>query len=92
MTQSNTQLSQYSSLSDDDRFLYKADVKSINEISSLTSSKDMTCVTVGTTTMFVVGRQGWYYDGCAKCTKKAGVKNGHFMCKCGHFNQISIPR
>ncbi|KAF1865914.1 hypothetical protein Lal_00033375 [Lupinus albus] len=92
LTQSNTQLSQYSYLSDDDRFLYKAAVKSINEISSLTSSKDMTCVTFGTTTMFVVGRQGWYYDGCAKCTKKADVKDGPFTCKCGHFNQISIPR
>ncbi|KAF1888822.1 hypothetical protein Lal_00036864 [Lupinus albus] len=53
---------------------------------------DMTCVTVGTTTMFVVGRQGWYYDGCGKCTKKADVKDGPFTCKCGHFNQISIPR
>ncbi|KAF1872484.1 hypothetical protein Lal_00016785 [Lupinus albus] len=89
---SNTQLSQYSSLSDDDHFLYKAVVKSINEISSLTSSEDMTCVTVGTTTMFVVGRQGWYYDGCAKCTNKTGVKDSPFTCKCGNFNQISIPR
>ncbi|KAE9590237.1 hypothetical protein Lalb_Chr21g0317501 [Lupinus albus] len=52
----------------------------------------MTCVTVGTTTMFVVGRQGWYNDGCAKCTKKADVKYGPFTCKCGHLNQISIPR
>ncbi|KAE9604509.1 hypothetical protein Lalb_Chr11g0072601 [Lupinus albus] len=52
----------------------------------------MTCVAVGTTTMFVVGRRGWYYDGCAKCTKKADVKDGPFICKCGHFNQISIPR
>ncbi|KAF1876975.1 hypothetical protein Lal_00012449, partial [Lupinus albus] len=92
LSQSNTQLSQYSSLSDDNRFLYKAAVKSINEIPSHTSSKDITCVTVGTTTMFVVGRQGWYYDGCAKCTKKADVKDGPFTCKCGHFNQISIPR
>ncbi|KAF1893933.1 hypothetical protein Lal_00002485 [Lupinus albus] len=35
-----SQLSQYSNLSDDDRFLYKADVKSITEISSLTSSEE----------------------------------------------------
>ncbi|KAF1892386.1 hypothetical protein Lal_00010851 [Lupinus albus] len=92
LTQSNSQLSQYSYLSDDDRFLYKVVAKSINEISSLTSFEDMTCVAVGTTTMFVVGRRGWYYDGCAKCTKKADVKDGPFICKCGHFNQISIPR
>ncbi|KAF1881382.1 hypothetical protein Lal_00023418 [Lupinus albus] len=42
--------------------------------------------------MFVVGRQGWYYDGCGKCTKKADVKDGPFTCKCGHFNQNSTPR
>ncbi|KAF1884561.1 hypothetical protein Lal_00028440, partial [Lupinus albus] len=71
MTQCNSQLSQYSNLSDDDHFLYKASVKSINEISFLTSAEEITCVTVGTTTMFVVGRQGWYYDGYTKCTKKA---------------------
>ncbi|KAF1866291.1 hypothetical protein Lal_00024295 [Lupinus albus] len=69
-----------------------ASVKSINEISSLTSTEEITCVTVGTTTMFVVGRQGWYYDGCTKCTKKADVKDGPFTCKCGHFNQNSTPR
>ncbi|KAF1885673.1 hypothetical protein Lal_00039521 [Lupinus albus] len=92
MTQCNSQLSQYSNLSDDDRFLYKASVKSINEISSLTSTEEITCVIVGTTTMFVVGRQGWYYDGCGKCTKKADVKDGPFTCKCGHFNQNSTPR
>ncbi|KAF1858660.1 hypothetical protein Lal_00044693 [Lupinus albus] len=42
--------------------------------------------------MFVVGRQGWYYDGCNKCTKKADVKDGPFTCKCCHFNQNSTPR
>ncbi|KAF1885863.1 hypothetical protein Lal_00042737 [Lupinus albus] len=42
--------------------------------------------------MFVVGRQGWYYDGCGKCTKKADVKDGPFTCKSGHFNQNSTPR
>ncbi|KAF1865958.1 hypothetical protein Lal_00041655, partial [Lupinus albus] len=73
MTQCNSQLSQYSNLSDDDHFLYKASVKSINEISSLTSTEVITCVTVSTTTMFVVGRQGWYYDSCTKCTKKADL-------------------
>ncbi|KAF1858965.1 hypothetical protein Lal_00000787 [Lupinus albus] len=56
-------------------------VKSINEISSLTSFEEMTCVTVGTTTMFVVGRPGSYYDGCAKCTKNSDVKDGPFTYK-----------
>ncbi|KAF1874358.1 hypothetical protein Lal_00008563 [Lupinus albus] len=40
LSQCNSQLSQYSNLSDDDRFLYKAAVKSINEISSLTSTEE----------------------------------------------------
>ncbi|KAF1893477.1 hypothetical protein Lal_00001956 [Lupinus albus] len=42
--------------------------------------------------MFVVGRQGCYYDGCTKFTKKADVKDDPFTCKCGHFNQNSTPR
>ncbi|KAF1862315.1 hypothetical protein Lal_00026843 [Lupinus albus] len=57
----------------------------------LMDSKEITCVTIGTTTMFVVGRQRWYYDGCTKCTKKTDVKDGPFTCKCIHFNQNS-PR
>ncbi|CAL0315151.1 unnamed protein product [Lupinus luteus] len=87
LSQDNSQLSQYSNLTDDDRFMYKADVKSISEISDLTSSEEITCVTVGTTTMFFVGKQGWYYDGCTKCTKKADVKDGPFTCKCGTYNK-----
>ncbi|CAL0305323.1 unnamed protein product [Lupinus luteus] len=67
-------------------------VKSISEISDLTSSEEITCVTVGTTTMFVVGKQGWYYDGCTKCTKKTDVKDGPFTCKCGTYNKTSTPR
>ncbi|KAF1866668.1 hypothetical protein Lal_00018052 [Lupinus albus] len=59
-------------------------VKRMNLISGV---NEITCVTVGTTTMFVVGRQGWYYDGCNMCTKKTDVKDGPFTCKCGHFNQ-----
>ncbi|CAL0299822.1 unnamed protein product [Lupinus luteus] len=58
----------------------------------LMDSKEITCVTVGTTTMFVVGKQGWYYDGCTKCTKKADVKDGPFTCKCGTYNKTSTPR
>ncbi|CAL0303383.1 unnamed protein product [Lupinus luteus] len=37
--------------------------------------------------MFIVGKHGWYYDGCIKCTKKAGVKDGPFTCKCRAYNQ-----
>ncbi|KAF1866006.1 hypothetical protein Lal_00041704 [Lupinus albus] len=81
LSQGNSELSQYSNPSDDDRFLYKAYVKSITEIFSLTSIEERTCVNVGTTTMFVVGRQGWYYDGCTKCIKKADVKDDPFICK-----------
>ncbi|XP_019455180.1 PREDICTED: uncharacterized protein LOC109356309 [Lupinus angustifolius] len=54
--------------------------------------QEITCVTVGTTTMFIVGKQGWYYDGCIKCTKKAEVKDGPFTCKCGTYNLSSTPR
>ncbi|KAF1865548.1 hypothetical protein Lal_00004924 [Lupinus albus] len=42
--------------------------------------------------MFVIGRQGWYYDSCTKCTKKTDVNDGPFTCKCDHFNQNSTPR
>ncbi|KAF1893763.1 hypothetical protein Lal_00002287 [Lupinus albus] len=81
LSHSNSQMSQYSNLSDDERFMYKAEVKSITEISAITSSEEITCVTVGTTTMFVVGKHGWYYEGCTKCTKKTDVKDGPFTCK-----------
>ncbi|KAE9614223.1 putative nucleic acid-binding protein [Lupinus albus] len=37
--------------------------------------------------MFVIGKQGWYSDGCTKCTKKADVRDNPFTCKCGTFNQ-----
>ncbi|XP_019460029.1 PREDICTED: uncharacterized protein LOC109359788 [Lupinus angustifolius] len=39
--------------------------------------------------MFIVGKQGWYYDGCMKCTKKFEVKDGPFTCKCETYNQRS---
>ncbi|KAF1887718.1 hypothetical protein Lal_00023725 [Lupinus albus] len=39
LSQGNSQLSQYSNLSDDDRFMYKAEVKTISEIAALTSSE-----------------------------------------------------
>ncbi|KAF1877293.1 hypothetical protein Lal_00012064 [Lupinus albus] len=81
LSHSNSQMSQYSNLSDDERFMYKAEVKSITEISAITSSEEITCVTVGTTGMFVVGKHGWYYEGCTKCTKKTDVKDGPFTCK-----------
>ncbi|KAF1874926.1 hypothetical protein Lal_00007542 [Lupinus albus] len=80
LSHSNSQMSQYSNLSDDERFMYKAEVKSITEISAITSSEEITCVTVGTTAMFVVGKHGWYYEGCTKCTKKTDVKDGPFTC------------
>ncbi|XP_019450629.1 PREDICTED: uncharacterized protein LOC109352901 [Lupinus angustifolius] len=78
LSQGNTQLSQYSNLSDDDRFMYKAE--------------EITCVTIGTTAMFIIGKQGWYYDGCLKCTKKVDVKDEPFTCKCGTYNLSSTPR
>ncbi|XP_019447264.1 PREDICTED: uncharacterized protein LOC109350489 [Lupinus angustifolius] len=92
LSQGNNQLSQYSNLSDDDLFIYKVEVKTISEIAALTSTEEITYVTVGTTTMFIVGKQGRYYDGCIKCTKKTEVKDGPFTCKCGTYNLSSTPR
>ncbi|KAF1872472.1 hypothetical protein Lal_00016771, partial [Lupinus albus] len=77
MSQSTCQLSQYTNLSDDNRFMYKVE--------------KIICVTVGTTAMFIVGKHGWYY-GCIKCPKKAEFKDGPFTCKCGAYNQNSITR
>ncbi|CAL0331212.1 unnamed protein product [Lupinus luteus] len=91
MSQSNSQLSQYYNLSDDDRFMYKTKLENIYEISPLTSNEQITCVTTRTTTMFVIGKHGWYYDGCTKCIKKAGVRDDPFTCKCGTYNQCSSP-
>ncbi|XP_019436881.1 PREDICTED: uncharacterized protein LOC109343166 isoform X1 [Lupinus angustifolius] len=91
LSQGNTQLSQYSNLSNDDRFMYKAEVKTLSQIAALTSAEEITCVTIGTTAMFIIGKQGWYYDGCLKCTKKVDVKDGPFTCKCGTYNLSSTP-
>ncbi|XP_019434063.1 PREDICTED: replication protein A 70 kDa DNA-binding subunit-like [Lupinus angustifolius] len=91
LSQGNNELSQYSNLSDDDRFFYKAEVKSFSEIAALTSAKEITCVTIGTTAMFIVGKQREYYGGCSKCTKKADLKDVSFTCKCGTYNLSSTP-
>ncbi|XP_019436907.1 PREDICTED: uncharacterized protein LOC109343176 [Lupinus angustifolius] len=58
----------------------------------LMDCKEITCVTIGTTAMFIVGKQGWYYDGCLKCTKKVDVKDKPFTCKRGTYNLSSTPR
>ncbi|KAF1894896.1 hypothetical protein Lal_00022390 [Lupinus albus] len=39
MSEGNNQLSQYTNLSDNDRFMYKVKVKTISEITALTSSE-----------------------------------------------------
>ncbi|KAL6508619.1 hypothetical protein OROGR_023330 [Orobanche gracilis] len=67
-----TQMSQYSQLFEQERFMYKAESKTIYEFNSLTSSEKL-LVTVGTTVMFIIGKNGWYYEGCEKCYKKADL-------------------
>ncbi|KAL2347982.1 hypothetical protein Fmac_001982 [Flemingia macrophylla] len=89
-SQQLTQMTQGSSLmSEQEKFLYKAAVKSISEINAL--KEDATIVTIGIIGNFVVGKSGWYYLSCSNCFKKS-ESNIAYRCSCGTYNENLIPR
>ncbi|KAI5422479.1 hypothetical protein KIW84_045789, partial [Lathyrus oleraceus] len=82
-----TQTSQYS---DFDKFIWKAEVISLAEIAML--KQETTCVTIAKLEKFEVGNSGWYYDGCAECTKSVAVKDGKLKCYANHISSEPVPR
>ncbi|KAI5386842.1 hypothetical protein KIW84_073111 [Lathyrus oleraceus] len=61
------------------------------ELPKLSSSKT-TCVTIAKLEKFEVGNSGWYYDGCAECTKSVAVKDGKRKCYANHISSEPVPR
>ncbi|XP_058733752.1 uncharacterized protein LOC131605411 [Vicia villosa] len=53
---------QNSFYSDYDKFVWKAEIMSLSEITNL--QHETTCVTVATLDKFDAGQMGWYYDSC----------------------------
>ncbi|KAI5411958.1 hypothetical protein KIW84_056865 [Lathyrus oleraceus] len=82
-----TQTSQYS---DFDKFIWKAEVISLAEIAML--KQETTCVTIAKLEKFEVGNSGWYYDGCAECTKSVAIKDGKLKCYANHISSEPVPR
>ncbi|KAI5424715.1 hypothetical protein KIW84_030776 [Lathyrus oleraceus] len=82
-----TQTSQYS---DFDKFIWKAEFISLAEIAML--KQETTCVTIAKLEKFEVGNSGWYYDGCAECTKSVVVKDGKLKCYANHISSEPVPR
>ncbi|KAI5443713.1 hypothetical protein KIW84_012389 [Lathyrus oleraceus] len=82
-----TQTSQYS---DFDKFIWKAEVISLAEIAML--KQETTCFTIAKLEKFEVGNSGWYYDGCAECTKSVTVKDGKLKCYANHISSEPVPR
>ncbi|XP_058751685.1 uncharacterized protein LOC131624788 [Vicia villosa] len=82
-----TQSSQYS---DFDKFLWKAEILSLAEISTL--QNETTCVTVATLDKFEAGQAGWYYDGCVECTRSVTLKEGKLTCYAKHISAEPVPR
>lgn len=80
----------WTEFSEEDKFMYKAPVKTLAEINVV--SKESIFVTVGTTVKFVVGPHGWYYESCSRCNKKAEKVDEPFTCHCGCYNEKSYPR
>lgn len=50
------------------------------------------CVTVGTTSNFVVGKDGWCYFGCKDCNKKNKILDEPYKCDCGTHNESIVSR
>ncbi|XP_058722223.1 uncharacterized protein LOC131594145 [Vicia villosa] len=82
-----TQSSHYSEF---DKFVWKAEIMSLAEITSL--QHETICVTVATLEKFEAGQSGWYYDGCVDCTKSVSLKDGKLICYAKHISAEPVPR
>ncbi|XP_058733320.1 uncharacterized protein LOC131604922 [Vicia villosa] len=78
------------SYSEFDKFIWKAEILSEAEISSL--QHETTCVTVAKLEKFEAGQAGWYYDGCGVCTTSVSLKDGNLKCYANHITNETVPR
>ncbi|XP_058741717.1 uncharacterized protein LOC131614105 [Vicia villosa] len=81
---------QNSFYSDYDKFVWKAEIMSLSEITNL--QHETTCVTVATLDKFDAGQMGWYYDGCVECTRSVTAKDGKLKCFKEHISPAPVPR
>ncbi|XP_058749371.1 uncharacterized protein LOC131622358, partial [Vicia villosa] len=81
---------QNSFYSDYDKFVWKAEIMSLSEITNL--QHETTCVTVATLDKFDAGQMGWYYDGCVECTRSVTAKDGKLKCFKEHISPEPVPR
>ncbi|KAF1866735.1 hypothetical protein Lal_00018120 [Lupinus albus] len=72
-----------------DKFFQNAVVKTISELIQL--DHESVCVTYGTIEKLFTN--GWYYDGCPQCNRKADAIRIPFNCPgCGKFLKEVVPR
>ncbi|CAI8586428.1 unnamed protein product [Vicia faba] len=83
-------ITQNSYYSEFDKFLWKAEILSLAEITIL--QHETTCVTVATLDKFEAGQPGWYYDGCVGCTKSVSLQDGKLVCYSKHISPEPVPR
>ncbi|XP_058784697.1 uncharacterized protein LOC131659538 [Vicia villosa] len=76
--------------SDYDKFVWKAEIMSLSEITNL--QHETTCVTVATLDKFDAAQMGWYYDGCVECTRSVTAKDGKLKCFKDHISPELVPR
>ncbi|XP_058777193.1 uncharacterized protein LOC131651552 [Vicia villosa] len=69
---------QNSYYSDFDKFLWKAEIISLSEITNLQH--------------FEAGQMGWFYDGCVECTRSVALKDGKLQCYATHVSSEPVPR
>ncbi|KAL5138223.1 hypothetical protein HKD37_10G028449 [Glycine soja] len=73
-----------------DRFLHNAHVKHFYELIQL--RKNCMCVIVATISKLLVAN-GWIYDDCPKCNKKANGEGSLFVCVgCGNKSATTVPK
>ncbi|XP_058783603.1 uncharacterized protein LOC131658312 [Vicia villosa] len=75
---------------DYDKFVWKAEIMSLSEITNL--QHETTCVTVATLDKFDAGQMGWYYDDCVECTRSVTAKDGKLKCFKEHISPEPVPR
>ncbi|XP_027935594.1 uncharacterized protein LOC114190767 [Vigna unguiculata] len=84
-SQECSQLSSPSQYSEHEKFMYKAVVRTISEITCM--KEEQYCVTVANTVKFNLGNDGWCYPVCNSCRKKTD-EVGPFKCiLCGFDNE-----
>ncbi|KAI5447932.1 hypothetical protein KIW84_015394 [Lathyrus oleraceus] len=79
--------SQYSPV---ERFVHNAKCMSLSQFCKI--KHETLCVTVATTSKFVVSKYRWYYYGCTRCSSKAPNPEKAYECSCGQKVEQPIPR